>query len=151
MNPTGRLIAYREYKAGDRSAAGHCYHSMKGEPRIPFCAGGSASEGQWRREFAHGGTVNGVRVAGLPIHAPMQTDVEVGINRVYAAFMQDKILVLDDLRGVLDELLSYSRELDEMGESTEKIDAKETFHFCDAIRYIVGYLQMDKPSTRARW
>jgi hypothetical protein len=147
MKPTGRLIAYREYKSGDRSAAEHCYHLMKGEPRIPLCAGGSASEGQWRREFAHGGTVKGVRVAGLPIHGPMQPDVEVGINRVYGAFVLNQIAVFDDLRGVLDELLSYSRELDEMGEVTEKIDAKETFHFCDAIRYIVGYLQMDKPKA----
>ena len=30
--PTGRLFAYREYRAGDRSAAEHCYHLMK-----PFC------------------------------------------------------------------------------------------------------------------
>ena len=43
--PTGRLIAYREYKAGERSAAEHCYYLMKGdgrdppEPRIPTCAG----------------------------------------------------------------------------------------------------------------
>jgi hypothetical protein len=27
--PTGRLFAYREYRAGDRSAAEHCYHLMK--------------------------------------------------------------------------------------------------------------------------
>jgi hypothetical protein len=37
------------------------------EPRIPICAGGSKSEGQWRREFAAGGTVNGVRVAGTQL------------------------------------------------------------------------------------
>ena len=71
LNRTGRLIAYREYLAGDRSAAEHCYHLMRGdalnppEPRIPTCAGGSASEGQWRREFAAGGIVKGVRVRTL--------------------------------------------------------------------------------------
>ena len=70
-------------KAGERSAAEHCYHLMKGdklnpaEPRIPICAGGSKSEGQWRREFAAGGTVNGVRVAGIPIHGPI-LHAEVG-------------------------------------------------------------------------
>ena len=43
--PTGRLFAYREYRAGDRSAAEHCYHLMKGdklnplEPRIPHLRG----------------------------------------------------------------------------------------------------------------
>ena len=30
--PTGRLLAYREYRGGDRSAAEHCYHLMQ-----PFC------------------------------------------------------------------------------------------------------------------
>jgi Terminase small subunit len=65
--PTGRLYAYREYKAGERSAAEHIYHLMKGEPRIPYCVGGSKSEGQWRTEFAKGGVVSGKQVHGLPI------------------------------------------------------------------------------------
>jgi hypothetical protein len=144
--PTGRLIAYREYKAGERSAAEHCYHLMTGEPRIPLCAGGSMSEIQWRKEFSRGGTVHGQRVAGLPIHGPKQPDVEVGIDRVWSAFNQNKLLIFDDLRWFLDELQSYSRELDEMGEVTEKIDAKETFHLMDALRYIIGYLNPDKPA-----
>src|ERR1035438_5015816 len=76
---------------------------MKGEPRIPLCAGGSKSEGQWRREFAAGGTVGGVRVPGLPIHGPAQSDVEVGIDRVWGAFNNNKLLVFDDLHGLLDE------------------------------------------------
>ena len=151
LKPTGRLIAYREYKAGERSAAEHCYHLMRGdgvnppEPRIPLCAGGSKSEGQWRREFAAGGTAGGKRVPGLPIHGPAQQDVEVGINRVWAAFKLDKILVFDDLHGYLDELLSYSRELDDMGEATEKIDCKDSYHILDAARYVISYLNPDKP------
>jgi hypothetical protein len=110
------LIAYREYKAGDRSAAEHCHPLMQGEPRIPVCAGGSKSEGQWRREFANGGTamIGGkpVRVAGLPIHGPAQPDVEVGINEVWKMFSLDKLLIFEDLRGLLDELQSYSRDPD---------------------------------------
>ena len=109
------------------------------EPHIPTCAGGSKSEGQWRREFAAGGTVSGVRVPGIPIHGPAKPEVqsiEVGINRVYAAFVLNQILVFEDLVGFLDELQSYSHELDEMGEPTEKIQAKETFHLLDAVRYV---------------
>jgi hypothetical protein len=56
--------------------------------------------------------VNGVRVAGIPIHGPAKPEgqvVEVGINRVYAAFALNQILVFDDLHGFLDELQSYSR------------------------------------------
>ena len=58
----------------------------------------------------------------------------------------NQILVFEDLHGLLDELQSYSRELDEMGEATEKIDAKETFHYADALRYVIGYLKPDKPT-----
>src|ERR1019366_6940432 len=107
------------------------------------------ARGQWRREFAAGGTVNGVRVAGIPIHGPAKPEtqvVEVGINRVYEAFALNQILVFEDLHGFLDELQSYSRELDEMGEPTEKIEAKETFHLLDAVRYVISYLHMDKSS-----
>jgi hypothetical protein len=152
---TGPLIAYREYKAGERSAAEHCYHIMRGdpakgippEPRIPICAGGSKSEGQWRREFAAGGTVNGKRVPGLPIHGPMVSDVEVGINRVYKAFLLDQIVIFDDLHGLLDEIGAYSRELDDTGEPTEKIANKELWHLADALRYLVGYMNPDKPQS----
>ena len=49
---TRRLFAYREYKAGERSAAEHIHHLLKGEPRTPICVGGSKSERQWRREFS---------------------------------------------------------------------------------------------------
>ena len=118
------------------------------EPRIPTCAGGSKSGGQWRREFAAGGTVNRVRVAGIPIRGaakPEVQSIEVGINSVFAAFALNQILVFDDLHGLLDELQSYSRELDEMGEPTEKIEAKETFHMLDAVWYVISYLHMDKP------
>jgi hypothetical protein len=153
VKKTGRLIAYREYKAGERSAAEHTHHLLQGdgknppEPRIPHCVGGSKSEGQWRLEFKRGGEVKGKRVPGLPIHAPaIQTGatdslVEVGINRVFGAFARGEILVFDDLTGVLDELASYSRELDDLGEPTEKIDAKETYHYCDSIRYVIGHLK----------
>jgi hypothetical protein len=33
--PTGRLVAYREYRAGDRSAAEHCYYLMSRERGFP--------------------------------------------------------------------------------------------------------------------
>ena len=92
--------------------------------------------------------MNGVRVPGIPIHGPAVPEVqsiEVGIQRGYGAFSLDRLLVFDDLQGFLDELQSYSRELDEMGEPTEKIEAKETFHLLDAVRYVISYLHMDKP------
>ena len=119
-----------------------------GEPRIPTCIGGSKREGQWRREFAAGGTVHGQRVAGLPIHGPTNSDVEVGINKVFAAFALNKIVLFEDLHGVLDEIGSYSRELDDMGEPTETIDGKENYHHLDAMRYALQYINVDKPQAK---
>lgn len=148
---TGKLYAHREYKSGGRTAAEHCYHLLKGEPGIPTCVGGSKSEGQWRNEFAAGGTVynilgfpGGQQIAGIPVREPSCSEVEVGIDRVYGAIKRNEVFVFDDLAGLLEEMLTYSREVDDAGEVTEKIADKDTFHHLDAVRYILGFLRGGK-------
>lgn len=128
---TGRYIAYREYHAGGRTAGQHATELLSGEPRTPIAVGGARSEGQWRHEFAAG---------GLGINRPPIADVEIGINRVYGAFADKTLLVMDSLHGLIDEIGRYTRELDANGEPTEKIEDKETFHRLDALRYIASYL-----------
>lgn len=136
--PTKRYIGYREYHAGGRTSKEHAAELRKGEPRTPTAIGGSKSEGQWRQEFAQG---------GLSVGPPVIADVEVGINRFYAALAETEpgeaidILFFDDLAGTIEQLNTYSRELDDRGEPTERIEDKETYHFLDAGRYIVSYLQ----------
>lgn len=129
---TRKLYAYREYRAGGRTAAEHAAALRAGEPMTPVCVGGSHSEGQWRAEF---------RAAGLPVQEPAVKEVEVGIDRVYGAIKRGELYVFEDLTGLLDELASYSRETDERGEPTEKIEAKETYHHLDAVRYVVGWVK----------
>lgn len=137
---TNRLFLYREYKAGGRTAGGHAKAILEGEPMIPYCVGGSKSEDQWRDEFKAG---------GLPIREPDISDVEVGIDRVYGAHQRSEILVFDDLDGYLDEKMSYSREIDDNANPTEKIADKNSFHFMDAERYIIGWLRKSSgPSAR---
>jgi hypothetical protein len=116
---------------------GHVRRLLTGERGIPYTVGGSLSEDDWRKEF---------RAAGLPVRAPKFKDVEVGIDRVYGAFQRHGLFVFDDLTELWDELTTYSREVDEAGNATEKIQAKETFHLLDAMRYIVSDLQ-GKPRT----
>lgn len=145
--PTGRLFAYREYLAGGRTAAEHAAKLLKGEPMVPLCVGGSKSEGQWRQEFAAGGLVDGAQAPGLPVMAPDIKDVEVGIDRVYGAHKRNEILVFDDLEGYLEQKAAYSRVLDENGEPTPEIEDKETFHFLDAERYIIGRLKANAPDS----
>jgi hypothetical protein len=131
-NPTGRYIGYREYHNGGKTAKQHAVDLLRKEPRIPTVVGGSKSEGQWRSEFAEG---------GLPIEEPPISDVEVGINRVYAGLKDASFVLFNDLVGTLDQVESYSRPLDERGEPTEGIEDKEMYHYLDAWRYIASYLQ----------
>jgi len=138
---TRRLYLYRTYKAGGRTAVEHTQQLLGGEPSIPFCVGGSRSEGQWRAEFRQGGIIGGKYVPGLPVRPPDIKDVEVGIDRVYGAHKRGEILVFDDLEDYLEEKRSYSRVLDASGDPTEEIDAKETFHLMDAERYIIGFVR----------
>lgn len=138
---TDKLYLYREYHAGGRTAAEHTEHLLEDEPGIPLAVGGSKSEGQWRDEFT---------AAGLPVREPDISEVEVGIDRVYGAHKQHQIVVFDDLAGYLDEKARYHRELDAMGNVTEKIADKNTFHRMDAERYIVGWLKRTSTAPTMR-
>ena len=129
---SGRLYVYREYKAGSRTAREHKEALAQGEPGLPLTVGGSKGEGQWRDEF---------RAAGLPVREPAVSEVEVGIDRVYGAIKRGELVVMDHCTGLLDELGSYSRAVDDAGNPTEKIEAKETYHHLDALRYIVGWVK----------
>jgi hypothetical protein len=137
---TGRLYAYREYLQGGRTAKQHAEAFRQGEPGLPAVAcGGSASEQQWRDEFA---------AAGFPVKEPPIKDVEVGIDRVVGVIQRGELYVFDDLHRLLDELGSYSREVDEAGEPTEKIEDKNSFHACDALRYIVAYIRGEQKKVK---
>lgn len=138
---TKRLYLYRAYKAGGRTAAGHARALLRGEKGVPTCVGGSKSEGQWRDEF---------RAAGLPVREPDISDVEVGIDRVYGAHAEGQIFVFEDLVEYLDEKLSYSREVDDAGNVMETIEDKNSYHFMDAERYIVGWLRGGSTKPPAR-
>lgn len=133
---TRRLYLYREYLAGSRTAREHAEALLAGEPRLPMAVGGSHSEGQWRAEFA---------AAGLPIREPAVKEIEVGIDRVYGAHRRDEILVFEDCSSYLDQKLTYSRQVDERGEPTEKIEDQHSYHHLDAERYLIGWLK--RPSA----
>ncbi len=132
---TKALYLIKEYLAGGKSIAEHAATLKAWGCRV--WVGGSKSEGQWRQEF---------RGAGLPILEPTFSDVEAGIDRVYACHKSNGILVFDTLTGYLDQKGTYSRELDANGQPTEKIKNKETYHYMDAERYIIGKIRGREPS-----
>lgn len=135
--PTGRYIAYREYPdrefvAGKLAAETHAVNLLKGESTTPLFVGGSASEDEWRSKF---------RSAGLPVVEPPVSAVEVQIDAVYRLIANNNLIVMGDLSGLLDQLASYSRELDERGEPTEKIDSDSIYHYLAALRYLAVWLE----------
>lgn len=138
-NPdTGELFVYKTYHKGGRTAREHARYMLEGEDRI-VAYGGAKSEGQWRDEFVAG---------GLPIHEPPVSGVEVGIDRVYELFKTNRLFIFDDLDGLIDDVESYSRELDENGEPTEVIEDKSKYHLGDALRYICTFLNNKTAKVR---
>lgn len=118
---TGRFFVYREYHHGGRTAKQHVEAMLKGEPLRPTAVGGAGSEQQWRDEFA---------AAGLAVKRPNVTEIEVGIDRVHALIKANQLIVLDNCTGLLDEIGSYSREVDEQGNTLEGIENQNEYHHC---------------------
>jgi hypothetical protein len=76
--------------------------------------------------------------AGQAINEPLIPDVEAGIDRVIAMLKEKRLRVFRSCIGIIDEFGTYSRELDDSGQSTEKIKNKETYHRLDALRYFAA-------------
>ena len=129
---TGYFYAYHEYLPGPgRSTAEHVeqFKVIVTGTNVIKRAGGSHQEDEIRQGYtAH----------GWPIQEPKWKDVETQIDKVYALHKLNKLFVFDDLTHYLDEKLSYSRELDENYNPTDKIEDKERYHLMDAERYILS-------------
>jgi len=124
---------YREYLEGGRTTGQHA-EALRGftaNENVIVWAGGAKSEIQQRLDL---------QAAGVPVIEPAIIDVEAGISRVYELLKTARLFIFKDCRGVLDELGTYARELDDMGQPIEKIKDKETFHRLDALRYAVQHI-----------
>ncbi len=141
--PAGTMFAYREYLEGNKSIEQHTKDlkkASKGEPLQRKVASGLASERQWRREFSQ---------KGWHLQECKVTDVEIGIDRVWAMHQQNKIIYFNTMRHTLSQKEEYRRKLDESQQPTEVIDNKQQFHFMDAERYIIADLSGRRPIFEA--
>ncbi len=123
---TGNIYLYRTYHTGAKSAKQHVASLLSREDGVPIAVGGAPSEEEWRDLFSR---------AGLPVYRPTIDGVEEGIEAVYEAFKSGRLFVFSSLDKVIDDFLSYARELDKDGEPTEKIEDKHSYHRLDAVRY----------------
>jgi hypothetical protein len=130
---SGNLYLYRATLSGGKTTREHVKEVLDFGEVIVGAWGGSSSEGQIRRDWTD---------AGLYISEPPISDVESGIDRVIEVLKSRRFYVFDDLAEVIDEFGTYSRKLNEMGEPTEEIKDKNTFHLLDMIRYgIAGIVE----------
>jgi len=122
---------YREYLTGGKSTRGHAIDLKglsKGET-ISRCVGGAGSEEQWRRDFREG---------DWWVQKPKESDVEIGIDKVFGFHSDDRIKVFNTCRQYLAEKADYRRKLDNNQQPTEIIENKERYHLMDAERYIMS-------------
>ncbi len=132
MNPaTTELFIYREYVMGGLSTFEHVNNWIElsqGE-RIDTRYGGSQTEDGWRGDYTQ---------AGWRIDKPLISSVEAGIQKVYSYEKLGKKKVFSTCQNYISEKQSYSRELDDMYNATDKIENKSIYHLMDAERYLVS-------------
>jgi hypothetical protein len=128
---SGLLYLYRESLRGGLTTAEHVADVRQySEPNL-IAWGGAKSEVQQRRDFG---------AAGLIISEPPIWDVEAGISRVIALLKERRLYIFDTCPGIIDEIGTYSRELDDSGQPTEKIKNKNDYHRLDGLRYVAAGL-----------
>lgn len=125
---TGLCYVYRELHTGGLSTPtlvekANSYEALKA------VWGGAVGETQFRRDWS---------VAGLHVQTPVVADVEQGIDRVAAAFKNNRLFVFNTCHHLRDQLATYSRDVDDAGETTDRIKNKERYHLLDALRYVVS-------------
>lgn len=122
---------YREHLEGDKATREHAAEirrqAAEEQARVIGYYIGAKSESQQRMDYESEGL--------MPTYEPPVADVESGIDTVVSLLKQHRIYFFDDLSGLRDQFGRYKRVTDAMGETTEKIQDKEKFHFLDALRY----------------
>lgn len=133
-----RWYVYRETHEGGKSTKAHVdtQKSYLKDVEDYELVGGAKSEGQQRMDWDE---------AGLFVEEPSISDVEGGIDRVTELIAGDRLRVFRGLNGLRDELGSYSRKLDPMGNPTDEIKDKRFYHRCLVTGTLVKTSQGNKP------
>jgi len=136
VSPDGDVFLYDESLEGNLTTEEHAKRALakmeeQGLERVSHY-GGAASEKQWRLDLGN---------HGVPVMLPPVTAVEQGIDRVVSLIKRRKLYVLSHLSYLREGLATYSREVDEAGNPTEKIKDKNEFHMIDALRYLACGLE----------
>jgi phage terminase large subunit len=129
------LHVYREYlQPYGLTTGGHAQNILElcSSESIWRWFGGGPSERQQRTDYLGW---------GLPLEAPLVTDVWASIDRVQQLFQARALFIHSCCLGLLSELGTYRRVTDKNGNPTESIQDKNDYHLLDCLRYaVVGLL-----------
>jgi len=145
---TGYLYIFQEYLCGGLATFQHVdkWKEMSKGLRIIKRVGGAHHEEGWRGDFTQ---------AGWRIDEPTVLAVDEGIQKVYGLYKTNKKFVFRTCVNYLDQINSYSYELDEKYQPTDKIENKERYHLMDCDRGVssdfnpVAVIGSGKPNSRS--
>jgi hypothetical protein len=128
---TGYFYVTDEYLEGGKTTIDHVrnWQEITRGKKVVKRVGGAHHEEGWRGDFTQ---------AGWRIDEPLENGVEAGIQKVYSLFKAGRLFVFRSCGNLIDELQSYSRELDDNSKPTDKIDNKEAYHMLDCLRYAMA-------------
>jgi len=138
---TGYFYLHRSYKTRGKDAieqVAELKELSEGE-RIARRVGGQHTEGGWRQAYSNAGW----KIFEPRIHG--NNSVEPQIDKVYGLKKQGKLFVFDDQYDYLDENSTFSRQLDDRYEPTEKIEDESRFHFMACERYLLSDILLMNP------
>jgi hypothetical protein len=138
---SGNLFAYRESLTGGKSTEAHAgeIRSYPDHQRIVLWYVGAPSETQQRMDY---------QAEEIFAWQPPIADVEAGISRVNQQWRTHRLFVFDTCEGLIDQLGSYRRKLDDQGQVMDEIQDKRKYHLLDALRYVIVGIT-DEPEAEA--
>lgn len=134
-NPT-KWVVYHESLDGHKPTREYAeqFKMWQGQATNVRYVGGAPGEVQARMDF---GTY------GIPVEMPWISDVDIGISNVIDLMKTDRFRVTRNCKGLISELHTYHRKLDDTNTPTNEIDNKRKFHRLDGLRYAGTIIHLD--------
>ena len=140
---TGLIFRVHTYLPGGKSISQQVLdlkELTKGRTVI-MRVGGAHQETGWRDAYS---------AQGWPISEPPQPGLEVQIGRAYPWHSKHRVKTFSDLHDFIDEIESFSYELDDKFKPTDKIENEANYHLQAADRYFLSSLPAEVSGTANR-
>jgi hypothetical protein len=141
---SGDLFLYRTYHqdGGTLEHVNNFKELSEGEFILKRVGGNHNSEQAIRDAFTQ---------SGWPVVEPkFSRSVETQVERTWTTFQQNKIYIFNDLLEFLDELTTFSYEIDENDKKTEKFHNEPAYHLLASLRYVISDFAIDTGAKPAR-